>query len=129
MKTELCKKLEKPGFQPRRELMNITSNLHVTIADLEELRRWSDEELQRILSSYQYKPTKVKLTCLGMYTARQKDYCAGYECVVKEVNKLRKNLKLPTGGGDPLHMTVCYITEKSYFKIFEPKLESEEQQY
>ena len=95
--------------------MNVTSNLHVTIADLEELRGWSDEEVQRILSSYQYKPTKVKLTCLGMYTARQKDYCAGYECVVKVVNKLRKNLKLPTGGGDPLHMTVCYITETSYF--------------
>ena len=129
MKTELCKKLEKPGFQPRRELMNVTSNLHVTIADLEELRGWSDEELQRILSSYQYKLTKVKLTGLGMYTARQKDYCAGYECVVKEVNKLRKNLKLPTGDGDPLYMTVFYMTEKSYFKIFEPKLESEEQQY
>ena len=129
MKTELCKKLEKPGFQPRRELMNVTSNLHVTIADLEELRGWSDEELQRILSSYQYKLTKVKLTGLGMYTARQKDFCAGYKWVVKEVNKLRKNLKLPTGGGDPLHMTVCYMTEKSYLKILEPKLESEEQQY
>ena len=109
--------------------MNVTSNLHVTIADLKELRGWSDEEIQRILSSYQYKLTKVKLTGLGMYTARQKDYCAGYECVVKEVNKLRKNLKLPTGDGDPLYMTVFYITEKSYFKIFEPELESEEQQY
>ena len=43
------------GFQPRRELMNVTSNLHVTIADLKELRGWSDEEIQRILSSYQYK--------------------------------------------------------------------------
>ena len=109
--------------------MNVTSNLLVTLADLEELRGWSDEGLQRIISSYQYKLTKVKLTGLGMYTARQKDYCAGYECVVKEVNKLRKNLKSPTGGGDPLHMTVFYMTEKSYFKIFEPKLESEEQQY
>ena len=109
--------------------MNVTSNLHVTIADLEELRGWSDEELQRILSSYQYKPTKVELTGLGMYTARQEDYLVGYEYVVKEVTKLRKNLKLPAGGGDPLHMTVCYMTEKSYFKIFEPKLESEEQQY
>ena len=43
--------------------------------------------------------------------ARQEDYLAGYECVVKEVTKLRKNLKLPTGGGDPLHMTVCYMTK------------------
>ena len=109
--------------------MNVTSNLLVTLADLEELRGWSDEGLQRIISSYQYKLTKVKLTGLGMYTARQKDYCAGYECVVEVVNKLRKNLKLPTGGGDPLHMTVCCMTEKSYLKIFEPKLESEEQQY
>ena len=59
--------------------MNVTSNLHVTIADLadlKELRGWSDEEIQRILSSYQYKSKKVKLTSLGMYTARQKDYCA-----------------------------------------------------
>ena len=40
---------------------------------------------------------------------------------------LRRNLKLPTG--DPLHMTVCYMTENSYIEIFQPKLESEEEQY
>lgn len=62
-----------------------------------------------------------------MYTARKKDYCAGFECVVKDVNRLRRNLNLPTG--DPLHMTVCYMTENSYIEIFQPKLESEEEQY
>ena len=106
--------------------MNVTSNLHVTIAglaDLKELRGWSDEEIQRILSSYQYKSKKVKLMSLGMYTARKKDYCAGLESVMKEVNMLRRNVNLPTG--DPLHMTVCYMTENSYIDIFQPKLESE----
>ena len=63
-----------------------------------------------------------------MYTARQRDYCAGYECVVKEENRLRKTLRLPTRDDDPPHMTVCYMTENSYFKIFMPKLESEEEQ-
>ena len=43
------------------------------LADLKELRGWSDEEIQRILSSYQYKSKKVKLTSLGMYTARKKE--------------------------------------------------------
>ena len=109
--------------------MNVTSNLHVTIADLKELRGWSDEEIQRILSSYQYKSKKVKLTSLGMYTARKKDYCAGFECVVKDVNRLRRSLNLPIGDGALLHMTVCYMTEISYIEIFQPKLESEEAQY
>ena len=107
--------------------MNVTSNLHVTIADLKELRGWSYEGIQLILSSYQYKSKKVKLTSLGMYTARKKDYCAGFECVVKDVNRLRRNLNLPTG--DPLYMTVCYMTENNYIEIFQPKLESEEEQY
>ena len=109
--------------------MNVTSNLHVTIADLKELRGWSYEEIQRIFSSYQYKSKKVKVTVtsLGMYTARKKDYCVEFECVVKDVNRLRRNLNLPTG--DPLHMTVCYMTENSYIEIFQPKLESEEEQY
>ena len=39
----------------------------------------SDEELQGILSSWQYKTMKVKLTSLGMYTARAKDFCAGFD--------------------------------------------------
>ena len=47
--------------------MNITSNLNVTIANLNELSVWSDEELQSILSSWQYKLTKVKRMSLGMY--------------------------------------------------------------
>ena len=37
--------MEKLGFQPRQELLNITSNLLVTIANLNELSGWSDEEL------------------------------------------------------------------------------------
>ena len=105
--------------------MNVTSNLHVTIADLKELRGWSYEEIQLILSSYQYKSKKVKVTSLGMYTARKKDYCAGFECVVKDVNRLRRNLNLPTR--PPLHMTVCYMNENSYIEIFQHKMGAEEQ--
>ena len=72
--------------------MNITSNLHVTIANLNKLSGCSDEELQSILTSWQYKSTKVKLMSLGMYTARDKDYCAGFDCAVKDRNKLRNIL-------------------------------------
>ena len=45
-KLNYVKTLEKLGFQPRRELMNITSNLHVTIANLNKPSGWSDEELR-----------------------------------------------------------------------------------
>ena len=37
LKTELCKKLEILGFHPIQEIMNITSNIQVTIAKLNEL--------------------------------------------------------------------------------------------
>ena len=59
-----------------------------------------------------------------MFTARKKDYCAGFNCVVKDGNRLRRNPNSPTG--HPLHMTVCYMNENSYIEIFQPKLEAEE---
>ena len=69
--------------------MNITSNLHVTKVHLNELSGWSDEELQSFLSSWQYK-SKVKLTSFRLYKAREKDYCAGFNCFVKQGNKCSK---------------------------------------
>lgn len=83
--------------------MNITSNLHVTIVHLNELSGWSDEELQSFLSSWQYKSTKVKLTSFRLYKAREKDYCAGFNCFVKQGNKLRNVLNLQTQ--ESQHMT------------------------
>ena len=53
------------------------------------------------------------------------DYCAGFGCVVKDGNKLRNILNLPTR--ESLHMTVCYMNENSYIKIFQHKLKAEEQ--
>ena len=96
LKTELCKEFEKLGLQPRRKLINISSNLYITIANPNKLSEWSDEELQSILSSWQYKSMKVKLTSLGMYTAREKDHCAGFDCSVKDGNKLMNVLNLQT---------------------------------
>ena len=61
-------------------------------------------------------PTKIKLTSLGMYTARKKDYCAEFNSVVKDGNRLRRNPNLPIG--QPLHMSVCYMNENSCIKIF-----------
>ena len=101
--SELWKKFEKLSIQPRQKLINITSNLHVTIVHLNELSGWSDEELQSILSSWQYKSMKVKLTSLGMYTAREKDYCVELDCAVKDGNKLRNILNLQTQ--ESQHMT------------------------
>ena len=49
--SELRKTLEKLGLHPRRELMNITSNLHITIDYLDEHSGNTDEELQSFLSS------------------------------------------------------------------------------
>ena len=31
---------------------------------------------------------RVKLTSFGKYTAREKDYYAGFDCAIKDVNKL-----------------------------------------
>ena len=106
--------------------MNVTSNLHVTIVNANEVSKWKDEDLQRILSSWQYKATKVKLTSLGMFDARKEDYCAGFDCVVKDGKRVRSILKLNTKE-DSLHITVCYMTKNSYIKTFEPQLEAEEQ--
>ena len=92
--------------------MNITSNLHVTKVHLNELSGWSDEESQSFLSSWQYKSKKVKLTSFGLYKAREKDYCAGFNCFVKEGNKLRNVLNLQTQ--ESQHMT-GYTKEMGYF--------------
>ena len=92
--SEPRKNLEKFGLQPRREPMNITSNLHVSITYLNKLSGWSDEKLQIILSSWQYKTTTVKLMNLSMYTVREKDYFAGFDCAVKDGNKLMNILNL-----------------------------------
>ena len=50
-----------------------------------------------------------------MYTARKKDYCTGFDFVVKDGNRLRRFSNSPTG--HPLHMTVCYMNENSCIKI------------
>ena len=71
--------------------MNISFHLQVTIANLNELSGWNDEELQSILSSWQYKSTKVKLMSLGMCTAREKDYCAGFDRSVKDGSVMVRN--------------------------------------
>ena len=86
LKTEICKTLEKLRFQPRRKLMNITSNFHVTIANLTKLSTWN----YRLSSPHgnTSRQKSVKLTSLGKYTAREKDYYAGFDCTVKDVNKL-----------------------------------------
>ena len=68
---------------------------------------------------------KIKLTSLGMYTVRGKDYCAGFGCVVKDRHKPRNILNLPTR--ESLHMTVCYMNENSNIEIFQHKLKAEEQ--
>ena len=83
--------------------MNITSNIHITIAYLHELSGWRDEELESILSSWRYTLTKVKLTRLGMYTAMEKDYFAGFDCSVKDGNKLMSVVNLQTQESE--HMT------------------------
>ena len=56
---------------------------------------WSDEELQGILSSWQYKTTKVKLTSLGMYEARAKDFCAEDPQNYSVENKHLVQLEIP----------------------------------
>ena len=58
---------------------------------------WSDEELQGILSSWQYKTTKVKLTSLGMYEARAKDFCAEDPQNYSVENKHFVQLEIPKG--------------------------------
>ena len=77
--------------------MNITSNLQVTKANLNEFSEWNNEELQSILSLWQYRSTKVKLT------AGDKDCCAGFNCSVKKGKKLRSVLNLKTQ--ESQHMT------------------------
>ena len=66
--------------------MNITSNFHVTIANLTKLSTWN----YRLSSPHgnTSRQKSVKLTSLGKYTAREKDYYAGFDCTVKDVNKL-----------------------------------------
>ena len=56
---------------------------------------WSDEELQGILSSWQYKTTKVKLRSLGMYEARAKDFCAEDPQNYSVENKHLVQLEIP----------------------------------
>ena len=80
---------------PARELMKITPNLYVTIANL------SISSLGGVLRNY--KATKVMLTSLSMYKVREKDYCAGFDCAMKDGNKLRNILNLQTQ--ESQHMT------------------------
>ena len=55
---------------------------------------------------------KVKLTSFGLYKAREKDYCAGFNCFVKQGNNLRNVLNLQTQ--ESQHMT-GYTKGMSYF--------------
>ena len=63
-------------------------------------------------------PTKIKLTSLGMYTTREKDYCAGFDFVIKDGNKLKNIINLPAQERK---------NETSYIKIFQHKMGVAEQ--
>ena len=60
------------------------------ITNLNKLSEWSDEELD-----YRLLRTKVKLTSLGMYYVYSE---GGFNCSVKDGNKLSNVLYLPTLG-------------------------------
>ena len=74
---------------------------------------WSDEELQGILFSWQYKTMKVKLTSLGMYRARTKDFCAGFDLGVwasEDPQKYRVENKHLVQLEIPKHFLSCLKT-------------------
>ena len=84
LKYEVCKTLEKLGFNTKTRTHVNHLNLHITIANSKELLGWREEELQGIPSSLQYKMTKVKLISLGINTARDNVFCAGFNFDVNE---------------------------------------------
>ena len=93
LKTEVCKTLKKLGFNSKTR----THDNHLTIANSKELLGWREEELQGIPSSLQYKMTKVKLISLGINTARDNVFCAGFNF---DVNEDKNNAFVKLGSYD-----------------------------